>query len=100
MNSQQNIHVCKSSHSNNKIKLKQSHYTPWRLLGERKYSFYSLLTSALDGVSGEHHAMAAFYPQERTPGSHWISGWVGPRAGLDTEARGKIILPLSGIEPR
>jgi hypothetical protein len=25
---------------------------------------------------------------------------VGPRAGLDTEARGKILSPLSGIEPR
>jgi hypothetical protein len=25
---------------------------------------------------------------------------VGPIAGLDTEARGKIILPLPGIEPR
>jgi hypothetical protein len=25
---------------------------------------------------------------------------VGPRAGLDTEARGKILLPLPGIEPR
>jgi hypothetical protein len=25
---------------------------------------------------------------------------VGPRAGLDTEARGKIISPLPGIEPR
>jgi hypothetical protein len=25
---------------------------------------------------------------------------VGPRAGLDTEVRGKILLPLTGIEPR
>jgi hypothetical protein len=25
---------------------------------------------------------------------------VGPRAGLDTEAIGKILLPLPGIEPR
>jgi hypothetical protein len=25
---------------------------------------------------------------------------VGPRAGLDTEARGKILSPLPGIEPR
>jgi hypothetical protein len=25
---------------------------------------------------------------------------VGPRAGLDTEVRGKILLPLPGIEPR
>jgi hypothetical protein len=25
---------------------------------------------------------------------------VGPRVGLDSEARGKIILPLPGIEPQ
>jgi hypothetical protein len=27
---------------------------------------------------------------ERTPGTHWIGGWVGPRAGLDAGARRKI----------
>jgi hypothetical protein len=24
-----------------------------------------------------------FIPWERAPGTHWIGGWVGPRAGLD-----------------
>jgi hypothetical protein len=33
------------------------------------------------GVSGQHHAPATV-PQER-PGSHYIGGWVGHRAGLD-----------------
>jgi hypothetical protein len=23
------------------------------------------------------------YPRERAPGTHWIGGWVGPRADLD-----------------
>jgi hypothetical protein len=32
-----------------------------------------------------------FTPGERTPGTHCTGGWVGPRAGLDTEARGKIL---------
>jgi hypothetical protein len=32
-----------------------------------------------------------FTPRERTPGSHWTGGRVGFRAGLDTEARGKIL---------
>jgi hypothetical protein len=27
---------------------------------------------------------------ERTPGTYCTGGWAGPRAGLDTEARGKI----------
>jgi hypothetical protein len=36
-------------------------------------------------VSGQRHAPAALYSQERTPGTHWTGGWVGPRAGLDTQ---------------
>jgi hypothetical protein len=32
-----------------------------------------------------------FTAGERTPGIHRIGGWVGLRAVLDTEARGKII---------
>jgi hypothetical protein len=58
--------------------------------GERRYSSYSFLTSALDRVSGQRYASAAVYPGKMAPGTHWIGGWVGPRAGLDTEARGKI----------
>jgi hypothetical protein len=41
------------------------------------------------GVTGQRHAPAALYPRERTPGTHWIGDWVGLRAGLDTEAKGK-----------
>jgi hypothetical protein len=66
------------------------------LVGERKYSSYSFFTSALDGVSGQRHATAAFCPGERTPGTHCTGGWVGPRAGLDTEVRGKILCPCRG----
>jgi hypothetical protein len=40
-----------------------------------------------------------FSPEERTLGTHCTGGWVGPRVGLDTDATGKILLPLSGIEP-
>jgi hypothetical protein len=38
--------------------------------------------------------------REMTHGTHWAGGWMGPRAGLDTDARVKIVLLLSGIEPR
>jgi hypothetical protein len=31
------------------IKVKLSRYMPWRRMGERRYSSYSYLTSALDG---------------------------------------------------
>jgi hypothetical protein len=32
-------------------------------------------------------------------GTHWIRGWVGPRAGLDAEARRKILCPCRGSNP-
>jgi hypothetical protein len=58
-------------------------------------------TSALDG--GEWSASRpghALDPEKGPPGTHCTGGWVGPRAGLDTEARGKFLSPLPGIEPR
>jgi hypothetical protein len=33
-------------------------------------------------VGGQHHAPAAL-PRGKRPGTHIITGWVGPRAGLD-----------------
>jgi hypothetical protein len=48
------------------------------------------------GVSGQRHAPAAFYLRESTPGTHWIGGYVGLSAGLDTEARGNILC-LRGV---
>jgi len=51
-------------------------------------------------VSGQLHALAALPPGE-SPGTHYIGGWVGPRAGLDAVAR-RIEIPslqLPGIEP-
>jgi hypothetical protein len=40
----------------------------------------------------------SLYPQERVPGIHWIRGWVGLRAVLDTVVRRKIP-SLPGIKP-
>jgi hypothetical protein len=39
------------------------------------------LTLALVG-SGKLHVPAALTPGERVLDTHWIWGWVGPRAGL------------------
>jgi hypothetical protein len=58
-------------------------------LGRKEYSSYSFTTSAVDGVSGQRHALAVLYPRERTPCTHCTGGWVGPRAGLNTEDTGK-----------
>jgi hypothetical protein len=51
---------------------------------ERMYSSYSLTTLALDGVGVQRHVPAALNPGERTRGTRWTGGWVGPRTGLDT----------------
>jgi hypothetical protein len=68
-------------------------------LGGEEYSSYSFTTSALDGVSGQRHAPTALCPVERTPGTHCTEGWVGLRAGLDTETRGKILCLCQGSNP-
>jgi hypothetical protein len=75
-------------------------HTMEALGGERRYSSYSFSTSALDG--GEWSASRpgrAFIPGERIPGTHCTGGWVSPRAGLHTEARGKILCPRRGSNP-
>jgi hypothetical protein len=41
-------------------------------------------------VSGQLYALAALPPRKRAPGTYWIGGWVGPRAGLDAVSKRKI----------
>jgi hypothetical protein len=57
------------------------------------------LASAL--VQGERSAsrQGRYTPGETAPGTHWIGGWVGPRAGLDTVVKKKF-LTLLGLELR
>jgi hypothetical protein len=40
-------------------------------------------------VNGQLHDPAVL-PRRKEPGTHWIGGWLGPRAGLDAEAEGEI----------
>jgi hypothetical protein len=40
-----------------------------------------------------------FTPGERTPGTHWTGGWVGPRASLDAETGRKIFCLCRGSNP-
>jgi hypothetical protein len=65
---------------------------------ERKYSSYSFLTSALDGMNGQRHAPATLYPRVKDPGTHWIGGWVGLSWSGHTGLRKNLYVP--GIEPR
>jgi hypothetical protein len=41
------------------------------------------LTSALVGDEWSASRPGLFTPGERAPGTHWIGGWVGPRADVE-----------------
>jgi hypothetical protein len=57
------------------------------------------LTSALAGGEWSASRRGRFTPGERSAGTHWIEGWVDPRASLhDVEKRKFLTLP--GLELR
>jgi hypothetical protein len=51
---------------------------------------HAFFTSVLD--EGEWPALrpSRFTPRDKAPGTHWIGGWVGPRASLDVAVKRKI----------
>jgi hypothetical protein len=64
-------------------------------------SSYSFTTSEVDGGEwSESRPGRILAPGKGPPGTYCTGGWVGLRAGLDTEVRGKIPTLLPGIEPR
>jgi hypothetical protein len=69
-------------------------YTPWRIVGGPPV----ILNLALVGGEWPSWHPLHFTPRERTPGTHWIGGWVGPRACLYAFGGVKNILSVLGIE--
>jgi len=59
----------------------------------------AFLTSALDGGELSASRPGRFTPKERAPGTHWIAGWVVPRAGLDAVVNRKIPSPCRDSNP-
>jgi hypothetical protein len=51
------------------------------------------VASSLAGGEWSVSRHGRFTPGERAPGTHWIGGWVGPRAGLDDMEKKKILVP-------
>jgi hypothetical protein len=69
------------------------------ILGEWRYSSTHSLTLALDVGDWSASCPGCFTPRERAPGTHWIGGWVSPRAVLDVVVR-KIPIPHWELNPR
>jgi len=53
----------------------------------------AFLTTILDGGELSTSCPSHFTPRERSPNTHWIGDWVGPRASLDMVAKRKKLLP-------
>jgi hypothetical protein len=70
------------------------------VLGEWRCSSTHYLTSALDAGKWSASHPGRFTPRERTPATHWIGGWVGPRAVLDAVVKRKIHNPCRESNPR
>jgi hypothetical protein len=70
------------------------------VLREWRYSSTHSLTSALGGGGWSASCPGHFTPRERVPGTHWIGGWVGPRAVLDAAVKRKIPSPSREWNPR
>jgi hypothetical protein len=80
----------------NAYKGKASHNTPMEEQGERKYSFYSFITSALDGVSGQCHAPAKLYLWGKDPRYPLDRRQGGSQNRSEQEAIGKILFATAG----
>jgi hypothetical protein len=61
---------------------------------------HAFLTSALDGGERSASRPDRFTPRERAAGTHWIGGWVGPRAFLDAVVKRKIPSPHRESNPK
>jgi hypothetical protein len=51
--------------------------------GGMDVKMHTFLTSTLAGGEWTASRPGRFIPGERAPGTHWMRGWVGPRARLD-----------------
>jgi hypothetical protein len=68
-------------------KVKLSRYTPWRHMGGEEVKLLLILNLGTRwGWVVSVTPRPRFTPRERTPGTHYIGGWVDPKAGLDAGA--------------
>jgi hypothetical protein len=69
-------------------------------IGGMEVQLHTFLTSALDGSEWSVSCPGRFTPRKIAPGTHWIGGWVDPRAVLDAVVKEKISSPRRESNPR
>jgi hypothetical protein len=62
--------------------------------GGGEVQLHAFLTSALDRGEWSASRSGRFTPGERASVTHWIGGWVDPRAGLDDVERINLLLEM------
>jgi hypothetical protein len=70
------------------------------VLWEWRYSSTHSFTFALEGGEWSASLPGRFIARGRTPGTHWIGDWVGPRACLEGVVKRKIPSPCRDSNPR
>jgi hypothetical protein len=90
------ITLCVASH---RVFIRSFRY--WLSPETFRYTLHAFLISAVDGGEWSASRPARFTPRERSPGTHWIGGWMGRRAVLDAVVKRKIPSPSrdSGYRP-
>jgi len=61
-----------------------------KMYGWVEVQLHTFLTLLLHGGEWSASQPACFTPRERVQVTHWIGGWVSPRAGLDVVTKRKI----------
>ena len=67
--------------------------------GRKRWSFSCWHHEAIREVSVQLHTPAVF-PPWKSPSTHWIGGWVGPRASLDILKKRKVFCSCQDWNPR
>jgi hypothetical protein len=67
--------------------------------GRNSSTLLNLSTRAVEGGEWCASHSGRFTPRESSPGTHWIGGWVGCRAGLDAMNKEEISCPCWELNP-
>jgi hypothetical protein len=93
------FHLCLKGKGNVHLSLCLTKHHDIKTYWEWRYSSTHSLVCELYGGEWSASHPGRFIPRERAAGTHWIIGWVGPRAGLVMVSKRKIPRPRRQSNP-